>query len=622
MRRGPAIVLGVLAFGGLLAVLGPAIRPEDRPTVVLVSIDTLRTDRLGAYGRSPSITPRMDGLAARAVVFDTVWTTAPLTVPAHASLLTGLTPPLHGLRTNHPPGRLPDAADSVAEVFRAGGWATAAFVSASVLRADRTGLDAGFDLYDDVAAPSVGVLHDTERKGMDTVDAALAWIRRTQGPQFVWIHLFDPHAPYAAPAPHGPGPGHEADATGYDAEVAYTDACVGRLLDGLVAAGLEDAVVALTADHGEGLGEHGESTHGYLLHEATLRVPLFISAPGRLSSGIRRDEPASVVDVAPTLVALAGLPVPERMAGRALPARDEPSVERWLYAESLYGHEVCRWAQVFAMRAGTTKYVDAGPETLVFDLAADPGESTPVRLPALPVDGSAEASHEAHRLVSDLLRVQAALEPVGQLGAGATGAVPGYFSPVAGPASAVLPRTDNALLPDPHGRMGALDRFEAGLALLSRGRAAEALGEFDAAVAADPDNPQFHRFRGRGLKALGRHEQAADAFLRAFDLGWRHPDAVARILQASVAAFRPGREDLLQGALGLAERARGMGIPQDAWGLIFEATVHLYLGRKADARACLDRAREHPLDERSRRAADQLGQALSGSADPVPDGPR
>jgi arylsulfatase A-like enzyme len=596
-RAGTWLVAAILVLGVAAAVLGVAL------------------DRLGAYGSTAGLTPQLDRLATGGVVFERAWTTAPLTIPAHASMHTGLLPPLHGLRTNAPGRRLPPASArpyaTVAELMRAAGFRTGAFVSASVLRADRTGLDAGFDVYDEVPAAAPGALHDAERPALETVEAALEWVRDGETPVFLWVHLFDPHAPYLAPTPWGAGAEHAADATGYDGEVRYVDHAVGRLREGLAEAGLEDPVLVVVSDHGEGLGAHGEATHGYLLHEETLHVPLIVSAPGLVAAGLRRDEDVSVIDVAPTLVTLGGLSVPPTMDGRALFAGGGQGTPRAPYAESLYGWEAARWAQVFALRTGRRKLVDAGPRTLVLDLEADPTEERPLVLPALPDAGDPTEDPEAHRLVEERLRHVAGLPPLAAPTEGSDELAGGSYWSASSADEGILPRAENAALPSPYDRMDVLAQLDRGRSLLASGAVTEALEAFRDAVRSDPGNPQAHRWLGRALLAAQAPTEAARAYRAAFERGWRHPDCVAKALQASVLASEA--RDAEEVALGLAflTQARGKGVPQDGPAYVFEALLLLADGRPEDARRALDNARREPSTE-------WLENAIRGVAERLP----
>ncbi|MCG3133504.1 MAG: hypothetical protein HMLKMBBP_00682 [Planctomycetes bacterium] len=590
MRRGPLVVALIVAAAAALAVAGGMLRRgADRPHVVLVTFDTFRADRTG---RAASLTPRFDAFAKSGIRFPRAWTVAPLTIPAHASMLTGRIPPQHGLRTNHPPRPLPprESRDfaTVAEAFRAAGWRTAAFVSASVLRKDRSGLDAGFDVWDEVPPAKPGSLHDEERRGDAAVDAALAWMRGGEGPAFLWVHLFDPHAPYDAPPPHGAGPSHRADERGYDGEVAWTDACFGRLLDGFAAAGL-DPIVCVTADHGEGLREHGEATHGHLLHEATLHVPLALGGGRVRGAAAVVDRPVSVREIAPTLLGMARIPVPEGMPSVSLTtsgvAADTP-----LYAETLYGADAFGWGQLFALRRGDRKIVWTGPRALAYDLAADPREERP-------------AVHPLDSLPPDVEEAVAALEAAARTD-GASGASSSHpvaeGSYVSGSGSAeTLLRERNARRPDAYDRIGDLRLLEEGQALLVAGAAAQALDRFEKLAAADPGNAQACHWRARALERLGRPSDAAAAYRSAFALGWRTVACVEKGLGAAVIAARSEGASPAEAASGLAfaEAARAEGVPATARSLFCESHLLFASGDRAAAARSARRALDLQPDD-------------------------
>jgi len=598
-RSGPVAVAVIVVMAVALSFMAIRLRSGRTPTaIVLVSIDTLRADRVGAYGSDARLTPNLDRLAAKGVVFENAWTTAPLTVPAHTSMLTGLLPPLHGLRTNARGQRLPAATArpyaTVAEVFRRERYRTGAFISASVLRGARTGLDAGFDVYDDVAAAAPGALHDTERDGVETVEAALAWVRGSDERFFLWVHLFDPHAPYDAPGPWGAGAEHTNDATGYDAEVRYADHALGLLHDGLKEAGFADALIVVVSDHGEALGAHGESTHGYLLHEETLHVPFVISAPGLVAEGVRRQEPVSVGDVAPTLVTLAGISLPPMMDGRPLFAGGSHRKERVPYAESLYGYETSRWAQIFALRLGDRKLVDAGPRTLVIDLAQPGGDDAPVTLPALPQDGTSTADPEARRVVDDELRRIAGLPPLAPPAESDSEVAGGSYWSATAERDGILPRAENAALPSPYDRMDVARLLDDGRAQLAGGNAGGAEATFRAVLRSDPGNPQAHRWLARSLQALARHAESAAMYRTAFEKGWRHTDCVTKALQVAMLATQTNGRSEADIALTFLKATRGQGVAQDGPGFVFEALLLHEVGRSAEALRALQNARSEP----------------------------
>ena len=280
--------------------------------ILLITLDTTRADRLGCYGHAAASTPALDQLAAGGTCFDSAFAQIPLTLPSHASLLTGMHPAELGILDN---GRaaLPDDVETLAETCRDRGYRTAAFLAASVLDG-RFGLSAGFDVYDDeLPAPPGGVIEfDQERPANVVCDRALAWLAgNTDSPFFCWVHFFDPHGPYEPPEPF-----RSRLADPYDGEVAFADTQVGRLMSWLQAHELADrTLVVVASDHGEGLGEHGESAHGVFLYDSTIRVPLILSMPTRIAAGRRVTAVVSLVDILPTLLELLGWPVPGAVSG-------------------------------------------------------------------------------------------------------------------------------------------------------------------------------------------------------------------------------------------------------------------------------------------------------------------
>ena len=283
--------------------------------VVLVTIDTLRADRLSSYGSKQVSTPHMDRLAREGVRFSNAATTVPFTLPAHSSIMTGAYPPFHGVRENVGYS-LDDSLPTLAEELSAGGWATAGFVSAFVLDS-RWGIGRGFDHYRDdfqldPNEPSVNV-GQVQHEGTDTIEKAHAWLDQPRdAPFFLWVHLFEPHDPYTPPEPYR---SRYPDRT-YDAEVAYTDSLVGLLREGLESRGvLDDSVFVLTSDHGEGLGQHGEGFHGYFIYDSTVRVPLILRLPFGELAGQVVDEAVSHVDILPTVLSIAGRDVPPDVQG-------------------------------------------------------------------------------------------------------------------------------------------------------------------------------------------------------------------------------------------------------------------------------------------------------------------
>lgn len=354
----------------LLAACGPAA-PRAPRSVLLITLDTTRADVLSGDAPSRVLAPRIAALAETGVRFPRAYTVAPLTLPAHASMLTGLVPPRHGIRDNHH-GALPESAHTLAEVLSEQDFECAAFVSALVL--DRGfDLDQGFALYDQppLAERVVGEAF-AERPARDTARAAAAWLeaRSTSRPFFLWTHFYDAHLPYA------PALEHLQRATGnaYRGEVAALDDAVGVLLDALERSGLaQETLIVVTADHGESLGEHGEPTHGALCYEATMRIPFVLHFPGAppLPGAAHL---ASLVDLYPTLLARLGLPVPAGLDGLDLFAADAP-VDRGVYFESYSGYFNYGWSPLAGWLDGRGKYLHSSrPE--FYSSLQDPAERT------------------------------------------------------------------------------------------------------------------------------------------------------------------------------------------------------------------------------------------------------
>ena len=309
------LLLGMLAVG--------CGRGEPRSgrarNLLLVTLDTLRADRLGSYGYSAAQTPHLDGLAARGLRFSNATTVTPLTLPAHASLMTGTYPAFHGVRDNGG-FYLGEERQTLAETLAQAGFRTGGFVGAFVLDS-RWGIGQGFERYFDdfdlTEFDDSASMDAIQRPGSAVVDQALAWLAQDhERPFFAWVHLYDPHTPYEAPEPYRSRfPASRSGA--YDAEIAAADAQVGRLLAALREDGrLEDTLVAVVADHGEMLGEHGELTHAFFIYDAAIRVPLLLAGPG-VPRGLV-DAQVRIIDLAPTLLTQLGQAVPAEVQGEDL----------------------------------------------------------------------------------------------------------------------------------------------------------------------------------------------------------------------------------------------------------------------------------------------------------------
>jgi arylsulfatase A-like enzyme/Flp pilus assembly protein TadD len=357
-----------LVAGGAHACRGTP-RGEAGLDVLLITVDTLRADALGAYGNPRASTPWVDRLAAEGVRFNRAYAHNVVTLPSHSNILSGRYPFEHGVRDNAG-FRFPGTVDTLATRLKALGYRTGAFVSAFPL-SSRFGLARGFDVYDDRFLTGAGRDHsDEERRGPATVEAARRWLAAGAGPAFLWVHLYDPHYPYEPPDPFA----SRFPDDPYAGEVAATDAALQPLLKPLLEAGKSGrTVVVLTADHGESRGEHGEKTHGIFAYEGPLRVPLVVYCPRLLSPG-RVDSPVRHVDVLPTILAAVAAPRAEGLPGRSLldvPAATETPPS---YFEALSGMMSRRWAPLYGVLRGNLKYIDV-PLPELYDLAADGTET-------------------------------------------------------------------------------------------------------------------------------------------------------------------------------------------------------------------------------------------------------
>lgn len=352
------------------------------PNIVLITLDTFRADRMGFLGSRSGLTPNLDALARQSVVFTRAYSQVPLTTASHATILTGTYPQFHQVIDFGVPlaAELPYAPD----LLRARGYKTAAFIGSLVLdptTRSAPGFDRGFDTFDagfHRRHPGEDRYHAIERRGGEVVAHALAWLdKHPRGPFFLWVHLYDAHDPYDPPEPYRT----TYASVPYDGEIAYADSAVGKLLAQLKARGLyQSAVIAVMADHGEALGEHGEDTHGLFLYDETIHVPLLFKLPIGRSAGKRIDGRVELVDVLPTILQTANISVPKEVQGHSLlpmmrpaAARSETNEasDRSAYSESDYPHRTFGWSATRSLRTGKYLYIEA-PRRELYDEAADP----------------------------------------------------------------------------------------------------------------------------------------------------------------------------------------------------------------------------------------------------------
>jgi tetratricopeptide (TPR) repeat protein len=367
----------VVALGAALALFacgrGAIDAPSKETPVVLISIDTLRSDHLPAYGYTGVATPNIDKLRADSILYQRAYSHVPLTLPSHATILTGMLPADNGVRDNMG-NRLGDSVPTLPELLKKNGYATGGAVSAFVLRRE-TGIARGFDFFDDATKSMAGelTLGRIQRIAGDTLHVAQKWLDAQNGrPFFFFLHLYDPHTPYAPPEPFmGMYANH------YDGEIAYADSVVGQLIDQLKRNGVYDkALIIFLSDHGEGLNEHGEEEHGIFLYREALQVPLLVKLPKSRKSGSVVTTPVELVDVFPTILERTMTPMPKtgrRLGQSLLTFVQGSSPPRQIYSETYYPRLHFGWSDLHSMIEGDEHFIRS-PDPELFNLAADPGE--------------------------------------------------------------------------------------------------------------------------------------------------------------------------------------------------------------------------------------------------------
>ncbi|HEX9735812.1 MAG TPA: sulfatase-like hydrolase/transferase [Thermoanaerobaculia bacterium] len=602
MRRSTGTLAAWVLISIVLAVFAAGCRRLEPWNVLLVTFDTTRADRIGCYGNRRIETPTLDRLAAEGVRFARAMSAAPITSPSHSSILTGRYPIAHGVRDN---GLFVLGGDqlTLAEILRGEGYATAAAVGAYPLTA-RFGLDQGFTFFDDHLT---GVFEDylghrvfpkqrlffDERRAAQVNEAILPWLaEHAGGPFFVWVHYFDPHQPFE-PAP--PYDQLYADDL-YDGEIAYADSRLGFLLDRLDELGvLERTLVVMTADHGEGLGDHNEVTHAVLAYNSTLHVPLIVRPPWGGSGGRARppagaapagtvvEERVGTVDVVPTVLDLLGVRPPEGLQGRSLVPLwqdDAPRTSTARYAENLSPRITHGWGELRVLFEGPLKYIH-GPRPELYDLEADPGERH---------DLAAERPAEVRRL-RDALRgfikdnavagvsipeeldddVRRRLEALGYLHG-------------SGGAREQISETllDGGLAPQD--RVGDVNDLSAAKHLLYKGRYAEALVYTEKLTRGAPRSPLYLELHATALSELLRLDEAWEVVGR---LRAAAAVPVPLLLRLTARQFERGET-----RLALDFLRRHLATSPSAPGEWLLATFHQRLGEPEESLAALEKALE------------------------------
>lgn len=478
-------------------------------------------------------TPNIDALARDGVVFDEAWSHCPMTLPSHVSMLTGQLPTTHGVRNNL--GFRYDATKhpSISQSLRARGYATGAAVSAYVLRGE-TGLREAFDWYDDAIDASPGArFRDYQRSGFITEGLAKKWVDSVAGkPFFLFLHLYEPHVPYDPPEPF-----RSKYANAYDGEIATADAIVGDFINDLKSKRLyESAIIVLTSDHGEGLGDHGEAQHSILLYGESIRVPLIIKLPNSRFKGTRRGEPAALTDIAPTIAAITGAEFPKNDGFDLFGSMPAP---RSIYAETIYPYIQLGWSNLSAIIRGNLHYIQ-GPRPEMYDLATDPHERADVI--------------ESHRREAAAMRAELSRFP-GPTTANLT-VTPEEAAKLTalGYVGSMRQRPDPRSLPNPRDVIASLDEMRVAYQLAAERRYNEAIPKMNALLTKNPRLVDVRVRLAEIYAGMGRPDDAIREYKSAIASSGVFPSELAISL---------GDAYLQAGKLEDAERAAQTAIAEN-----------------------------------------------------------
>jgi len=497
----------------------------ERAPVVLISVDTLRSDRLPMYGYTKIETPALDALRRDAILFERAYSHIPLTLPAHISLFTGLEPGRHGVLDNAG-YRLDPAVPCLAELLKKAGYATGGAISAVVL-SSQSGIARGFDFWDErvEAKRRSSMLEFVQRPGKETADLLLGWIRREAShPLFAFLHVYEPHAPYEAAEPYRsryPDP--------YDGEVAYSDAIVGGFLAELKRIGLyEKAMIFFLSDHGEGLGDHGEMQHGIFLYRESIQIPLLIKLPGSALAGTSVKTPVQISDVFPTIGEALAVPgFPERPGTTSLIglASGGPAPERRIFAENYSPRIRLGWSELRSLISSRHQYIEA-PTPELYDLAADPAEKQNLAARKPPELRSMVAETERRKTA---LRSPSAIDPELAKKLQSLGYLTGSASEAGGP------------LPDPKEAIGSLVELQRAVTLHQAGRSAEAVPILLGLLKTNPRLIDGWEVLSAALERQGRMDEALTALKRTAQLS--PPGRTNYLVDVANLALRIGRTE-------------------------------------------------------------------------------
>jgi arylsulfatase A-like enzyme/Tfp pilus assembly protein PilF len=516
---------------GQAAAPGSSTQPAAAayPNIILITMDTTRADRMGFMGSTLGLTPNLDKLARDSAVFTRAYAQAPFTPSSHATILSGTYPQYHQVLAFPIP--LAKTVPYLPDILGAHGYHTGAFVGSMALdpKWGVPGFERGFDTYYAGFMPGPGDRYQSvEWRAGEVVTHALGWLsKRPPGPFFVWIHVFDPHDPYDPPEPYKT---RYAKAL-YDGEIAYMDSALGNLFGQLKASGLYDgALIAVTADHGESLGAHGEDQHGILLYDETIHVPLVIKLPHGQAAGKRVENKVELADMMPTVLGSLGIPVPDKVQGQSLLGFLEPGTpkgkaaanawqERGAYSEGDYGHLAFGWSAIQSLRTGKYLYVEA-PRRELYDQVNDPSASDNLASTSSAVGDTLSAR------MKDFLQktTNTAERPQPVLDASQTQKLSalGYIAKIDNPALATSPEHGA----DPKDKIGMVNALMRINDMLQNHNCRDAIPQLQKAIAEDPNIALLHFFYGGCYLEAQDYEKAAPELRKAVQLdpGFTHAE--------------------------------------------------------------------------------------------------
>jgi arylsulfatase A-like enzyme/Flp pilus assembly protein TadD len=534
-----------LIFIFVAAALPAVSQTPARPAlnVVLITIDTLRADHLGCYGYKQIKTPNIDGLAAEGARFDRAFAVVPVTLPSHTSMLTGTYPMLSGMH-DFSGNKLSPLQPTLASVLKHAGYQTGAVIGAAVLDS-RFGLNQGFDFYYDhfdFSRLDEANLDEMERPGNLVADAALDWLaKNSQKKFFLWMHLYDPHFPYHPPEPYS----RDYAKRPYDGEIAFADEQVGRLLRLLKEKGIyKNTVIVLCGDHGEGLGEHGEKTHGFFIYNSTMHVPLIVRLPENDAARVV-DDPVSLVDLMPTVLGAVGMETPSQVQGHSLLPQlrgegdpDHASRDRVLYQETYLPRIHFNWSELRGSENTKYHFIDA-PRPELYDLAKDPGEVHNLLA--------------EKKAVADEMRAKLAVmirdDSAGKEMAEKTGLDPALMERLkalgyAGFSGGGDPNKDPTIssrdLPDPKDRIVAYELISDAIADSQHGRYRESLEKLKSVIKTEPNSVPAHYLQGLDYYRLQMFAEAVDELQKTVQLS---PDYALAFFNLGMAQAHAGQID-------------------------------------------------------------------------------